>query len=82
MIPQEVANVALSSGFKPILLESAVRLIFAREPRTLVVHSDGTWTCYLDVCGGKQPEHWGEDFSSLCQFLKAEPPPSTPPRHV
>ena len=77
MTPQEIASVASSSSSKPILLGNAVRLIFACGPRTLVLDSDGNWTCYLDVCGGTRPEQTRADFASLRHFLQSQPATSS-----
>jgi hypothetical protein len=69
---RDAETAAMVAGFKKMPLSEAFRGVFVRGASTLIVHSDGQWACFVQVCGGWRPERCGDDLSSLLGFLLSE----------
>ena len=69
---RDAERAAMVAGFKRMPSSEPSRGVFARGRSTLVVHSDGKWTCSAQIVGRKQPAFSGEDLSSLRGFLLSE----------
>jgi hypothetical protein len=69
---QEIEKTTELAGFTQLRADNSVQAVFRRGPITLIVRSDGNWSCYAEAGGGRRPYCDGADFKSLVRFLQYE----------